>query len=453
MVVSDSVALDADLRAITADGVSFSVMVGLGETYFAAFGLAAGLGDGEAALLATLPVFGGSLLQLATPFGVRRLQSYRKWVVTCAQLQAACFAPLVVAALLGRVPAALLFASAVGYWAFGMATGPAWNAWVAELVPPPLRAAFFARRTRFAQVALIVSLAAAGMLLQAGREAGVALATFAGLFACAGAARVVSSRYLASQSEPADITHEIAPLDLRHLLARLSHSGARRVLAYLLAMQLVVNFSAPYFTPYMLGPLDLSYAGFMTLIAASFVSRVAVMPLLGRIGDRRGAGRLLRYGASMIIPLPLCWLVSDNFAYLLLIQICSGIAWATVELGTLLVFFEGLEREIRTSVLTLFNVANSAAMASGALLGGVLFHAMGEGTSAYYALFVASSLARLISLPLLRRVPLMSPHPRHVGEHLTLRTLAMRPDPGALQRPIVASIDDEDEPAETGAGT
>jgi hypothetical protein len=443
---ADSPTLERDLRAMTADGVAWSAMVGLGETYFAAFGLASGLAGGEAALLATLPVFAGSLLQLATPFAVRRLQSYRSWVVGCARLQAACFVPLIVAAALGRVPAALLFASAIGYWAFGMATGPAWNAWVGELVPPALRAGFFARRTRFAQVSLIASMASAGLLLHAGRSAGVALLTFAGLFACASAARVISSRFLASQSEPAGITHEIAPLDLPHLLARLRVSGARRVLGYLLAMQLVVNFSAPYFTPYMLGPLELSYAGFMTLTAASFLSRVAVMPFLGRLGDRRGAGRLLRYGAILIIPLPTLWLLSDHFAFLLCIQILSGVAWATVELGTLLVFFEGLEREIRTSVLTLFNVANAAAMASGALLGGVLFRALGEDTGAFHALFVASALARLASLPLLRRVPLAPAHVQRTGEHVTLRTLAVRPSAGALQRPIVATIEDEEAP-------
>ena len=52
---------ERDLRAITADGVFFSVMVGLGEAYVPAFALAVGLGEIVAGLVATVPM-------LAAPF-------------------------------------------------------------------------------------------------------------------------------------------------------------------------------------------------------------------------------------------------------------------------------------------------------------------------------------------------------------------------------------------------
>jgi hypothetical protein len=86
--------LRSDLRAMTADGAAFSVMVGVGETYLVPFALALGIAAGQASLLATLPILAGSLLQLVAPLGVRRLGSYRRWVVGCAALQALCFAPL-----------------------------------------------------------------------------------------------------------------------------------------------------------------------------------------------------------------------------------------------------------------------------------------------------------------------------------------------------------------------
>ena len=53
-------------------------------------------------------------------------------------------------------------------------------------------------------------------------------------------------------------------------------------------MQAATHLAAPFFTPYMLGPLDLSYVEFMTLTAAAFVARIAVLPLLGRVAARRG---------------------------------------------------------------------------------------------------------------------------------------------------------------------
>ena len=56
--------LDRDLRALTADGIAFSAMVGLGETYVPAFALGAGLGEVVSGLVATVPMLAGACLQM-----------------------------------------------------------------------------------------------------------------------------------------------------------------------------------------------------------------------------------------------------------------------------------------------------------------------------------------------------------------------------------------------------
>ena len=48
--------VERDLRSMIGDGIAFSAMVGLGETYVPAFALAAGHGDLAAGLVATLPM-------------------------------------------------------------------------------------------------------------------------------------------------------------------------------------------------------------------------------------------------------------------------------------------------------------------------------------------------------------------------------------------------------------
>ncbi len=60
--------LRRNLKAMNADGFSFSVMVGIAETYLPAFVLARGLGEVNAALIATVPVMLGSILQLPHPW-------------------------------------------------------------------------------------------------------------------------------------------------------------------------------------------------------------------------------------------------------------------------------------------------------------------------------------------------------------------------------------------------
>jgi hypothetical protein len=397
--------LHRDLRAMVGDGIAFSAMVGMGETYLSAFVLAAGIGELAAGLVSTLPLLAGALLQLGTPLGVRQLGSYRRWVVACARMQALCFIPLIVGALAGRIPGAVVFATAAAYWGFGMATSPAWNAWVESLVARELRARFFARRARLAQAALLVSILAAGGLLNLGATEEEPLRVFALIFSLAACARLVSSAFLAAQSEPAGLAGQLRLLPVRQVLATLTRGAEGRLLAYLLAMQAAVHLAAPFFSPFMLGPLDLSYGDFTILTSASFLARIAVLPFIGRIAQRRGTRRILWVGALGTCPLPALWLVSDSFAYLLGLQLLAGTAWSALELATLLSFFESIGQRERASLLTAYNLANALALALGSVAGGLVFRSLDGRPEAYAALFLLSSAARLLSLGLLLRVP------------------------------------------------
>jgi hypothetical protein len=344
---SETSARARDLRAMMADGVFFSAMVGMGETCLPAFALAAGLGEVVTGLVATVPMLAGAVFQLVTPMAVRRLGSYRRWVVWCARLQALSFAPLALGAALDRVSLAWVAAAAVAYWSFGMATGPAWNAWVTSLLPQGMRATFLARRARASQAALLVALLAAGLALEAGRRRGVALGVFALLFAAAMLSRLVSSAFLARQSEAPGLATGHRALGPRALASHVRSADSRHVLFYLVSLNAVTHVAAPYFTPYMLGPLGLSYGQFMALTATSFVARLAIFPLIGRVAQRRGARVVLLWGGLGVVPLPLLWLVSHDFRYLLCVQALSGAAWASLEFATMLSFFDGFDSRER----------------------------------------------------------------------------------------------------------
>jgi hypothetical protein len=391
-----------DLRAMVADAVFFSAMVGAGEAYLPAFVLASGLGEITAGLVTTLPLLIGSVFQLVAPIACRQLDSYRRWIVWCVRLQALSFVPLILFAWSGGITRGWLALATVAYWSFGMAAAPAWNAWASSLVPRAIRARFFAHRTRAAQASLLVSMLGAGAALELGRRAGFEHQVFAGLFAAALAFRAASARQLARQSEARGLVASHHTLGPSEVWQRIRAARSTRVLAYLLAMQLCVNLASPYFTPYMLGPLSLSYAEFTLLSAAAFAARIALLPWLGRIAERRGSRSLLWAGALGIAPLPAFWLVSDEFLFLLGLQLASGAAWAALELATLLSFFDGIEERDRASVLTFFNLLNAGAAALGAFCGSRIFAGIALVPEAYAALFVLSAAGRLLTLALLR---------------------------------------------------
>ena len=112
---------------------------------------------------------------------------------------------------------------------------------------------------------------------------------------------------------------------------------------------------------------------------------------------------LLGWGALAIVPLPVLWLVSDHFLYLVALQAFSGTAWAALEFATMLSFFEGIEDRDRARVLSAFNLANASAVAIGALIGSQIFSFMERTHEAYAVLFAVSVAGRLAALGWLRR--------------------------------------------------
>jgi hypothetical protein len=79
---------------------------------------------------------------------------------------------------------------------------------------------------------------------------------------------------------------------------------------------------------------------------------------------------------------------------------------------------------------------NSAAFVVGSVLGGVWLRSAGEDLAAYHRLFVVSTIVRVVALTLLVRVLAV----RAPFRPLTLRTLAVRPSVGSIDRPILPSI-------------
>lgn len=431
----ESPTLRSDLRASIADGTAYSVMVGIGEAYLPAFVLAVGLGEVRAGLTATIPVLAGSVLQLAAPALIRRLGSHRRWVLICGCIQAAVFLPLLAAAIGGRIPWPVVVLIATFYWGAALGAGPAWNTWMARLVPLRLRAPFFARRSLMSQLGILVGLMAAGFLLSGFAGRGTPLTGFALIFSVACACRLISLGFLVKQHEPQAPPEPEQRVSLPALWRRLRRRDGH-LLAYMLGVQAMSNLAAPFFTPYMLHQLALPYATYMGLLGVAFIAKAATLLLLGRFTQRFGAKRLLWIGGAGVVPLSALWIVSAAPAYLAGIQVLAGIIWACYELATFLLLFEMIADRERTSILTSFNLVNSLAIAAGSVAGGLILRWAGQDRAAYMLLFLLSAIGRVFTLLLLHRVAGV---PR-VPTWIRFRTLGVRPAAESIDRPILATI-------------
>jgi len=382
-------------------------MVAFGETYIAAFAMMAlGMGDLLTGLIATIPIFGGSILQLASPWGIGRLRSFRRWVLLTTGLQTCSLFAFAAVAWVGGAPAWVVFLIATAYWAGGLAAGPAWNTWAEFLVPERIRSTFFARRVRIIQGCQLIGMVIAGCCLRYCENQQSELTGYACLFLMAGIGRAMSWGALARQSESSSWLHGdvLDVVGRRHTRsARLLRSESAsdvsipRFVACLCITQVAVYITGPYFTPYMFKHLELSYTSYMMLLAIAFLGKVIVLPMVGRAVNRWGASRVFWWGSLAIVPIPSFWIFSDSIYFLAGVQFVSGICWATYELSLFLLFFERIPRNQRVAILSYYNVGNALAMVMGAFIGAGILGLCSGSVAGYMTLFVLSGLGRGIA--------------------------------------------------------
>lgn len=431
--------LRRDLRASVLEGSCYTLMVGVSETYFGAFLIAAGVGNFWIGVLATLPILLGSILQTVTPWGIRRMGSYRAWSVLTAGLQGLSLLALSAVCWGEATGFWVLLAILVLYWGSSMAVGPAWNTWMEFVIPRPIRARYLSRRMRICQVCLLLGVLGAGMLLQSGLSP---LLVFSGMFCAGGGLRLMSAWGLGQQTEQ---PHWMAKHELQGRLAASDDQLAgvlRRTVPFFVAMQFAVFFSGPFFAPFMLRNLEMGYGEFMFLIVLGYLGRVLTLHWAGNFARQFGAGWLLWFGALGLVPLAGLWLVSQAWWFLVLIQLAGGMAWGCYELAMSIVFIERIPGHFRTRVLSLFGVGNGLAMVLGSLLGGWVLSGFSSSHTGFMVVFGISSLLRVGTLFLFPWALMAEAAPAAVVTPAELVSAA----PEANGRPLVVHVGSLSEP-------
>jgi len=385
-----------------ADGAAYSMMVGCGETYIAAFALAIGMSQITAGLTGTVPLLAGGVLQLIGPAGARWCRSYRRWVLICATLQGAAFLPMTYAAMQGTMSAVALFATCALYWGFGMAAGPAWNNWIDRIIPKHQLCGFFTTRARLTQLAAFLAFLVAGYALVVFQNNDLELRGFATLFAVATACRFVSCICLRLQSDAPALEKAPERIQVRRMFTRFFAPQASRFLLFLLISQISVNIGGAFFAPYMLGHAHFPYNEYVAIVGASYLAKIAMLPLISVFVQRIGSYRALCMAAICIAPTPLFWFLTPNLYPLIFLQFYAGTVWAVYELASTLLIFERIAAAERLQILTVFNLLNAAAVVTGSLIGGGMLH-LAPVANAYPYIFSLSAAARLLATSVLWR--------------------------------------------------
>jgi MFS family permease len=422
------------------DGMLHAVMLGTSESYLGALAVELGHAASGLALLASVPLLIGALVQLASGALSAWLGAPKRLVVLGAGLQAASHLGLIWIAESREAGLLPLLAIKTLFWASGTLIAPAWGAWMASLSDGRARERYFALRSAAVYAALLISFMGGGALLQASTAQG-RLETFAVLFWVACAARSASTLALSLQPARAPASQHDASFAHQRLMRAL-REGQWRTSLYLAALMFGVYVSVPFFTPYMLRELELDYATYVMLTSVSILAKACTFPFCHRIAERFGLRALLIASGVGIALLPALWAELTSVAWLVGVELLGGAVWAGLEYASFQLLLAGAKDAFRVEFLAVSGAVTGAAQLSGSYLGAQLLTTIPNG---YTAVFWLSTFLRAVSLVLLvsalpRLVPLGGALIR-----LVTRLMSVRPNAGAVQRPVIADDPEDDD--------
>lgn len=413
------------LRCSQVEAVASSTTTATGDNFFNAFAVYLQASILQIGWLTAFPQFFGACFQLLSVWLGARI-TRRTLVVGFAVVQA------VVVALMGLLALwhpqwsmVILIVLAIFYHASANVIQPQWRAWMGSIVPKRRRGVFFAARTRLTMATSLVMFLGGGYLLTLSESRGAAWLGFLLLFSVAAGGRLVSAWLLWKMHDPDP--HPPMPETrvfvetMRHIAHSLHDKTFRHYSLFVAGMQGMVAISAPFFAVYMLTELKFTYLQYSLNAVASIATQFVTLNLWGRVSDRFG-NRLVMIITSCILPtLPLWWLVSPNFYYLLWVQALSGFAWSGFSLSTSNYLYDIRPHRTNFAAYAAVQSALGATLVFvGALLGGYLAnvaplireHLPFELSSAIFVVFICSaSLRSLVALWFIPRA--VEPRVRH----------------------------------------
>lgn len=359
------------------DGLCQAVTQGAGEQYLSAFALLLQTSPFQLGILSALPQLIGTWAQLLSVKVLRWFPDRKTLILAGTLGQAVVWLPIVLLPwLFPQWGPWLVIAGAAGYFACNHFTTPAWNTFITDLLDPNQRGAYFAHRARIMAVISLLTLCVGGSFLTLWQQYELAYIGFLTLFLIAGGARLVSARHLTRVQDP----HHRAQIQdqdgFRRFLRKRATTDFRWFVCFSGLMHVAVLIAGPFFVIYMLRDLRFSYWEYGGWLAAGIFGQFLTLNRWGHFGDRFGNKALLTATSFMVPFLPMGYLFSTNWAFLVTLNFLGGVTWAGLSLGLQNYVFDTVRPEDRAKAVALSNTINALGWSLGALTGSWLIHVL-----------------------------------------------------------------------------
>jgi len=414
---SEKEKIKKSLKSANHDAITTSAMVGFGERYISAFAIALGASNIIIGLLTALPHSIAPLFQL---YSLRLLKyvNRKKIVLFSVLLQALMWIPiLLIPFIFKNIGVYLIVPFVILYFIFGSFGGPAWISWMGDLVNKSGRGVYFGKRNKMAGATALISVFIAGYVLDLFSNGFIGFLIIFGL-ACV--FRLIAFYLLNTMYEPKLVLEQKYYFSLLQFIKKMKDNNFGRYVLYIALLNLTTQIAAPFFAVYMLKDLGYSYKMFMFVTVTASVVSFMSMPLWGKFGDRYGNVKAMKITAYLVVLIPFLWMFSDNFYYILGIQVVGGFAWAGMNLSHFNFIYDTVTQQRRAICSCYLNILRGFGVLIGAISGGLIANYIDFGWFKYslYLVFLISGILRFLIIPIILHVKEVKPVERRPLHHM-----------------------------------
>jgi MFS family permease len=378
------------LRAFWADGLFAAAQDAFILAYLPIMASALGASGAQIGLLSGAHSLGALLALYPGAIASRRAAS-RRWIV------------VFYAGVLGRLTllgSALAVASLDGntaLWAItamltaraflGNFVVPAWTSLAADIIPPGLRARYFASRNFATNLALLAVTPLGGFLLDRWGMPGGYVVALLVAFLLGMCATLAYSRI----PEPSPVAAPSARTAGRQI-AVLRDRRFQLFVAATFMLHFATMLAGPFMNVYLVEDLGGSNFTVGIMSTASAFAGIIGQLYFGDLMQRRGALWVTRLAMLVMPLLPLAWVFVGNEWWVLVPNIAGGFIWAAFGLANFQLLLDVSTEEDRDDYVAAFHTCIFGALLLAPFVGGLLVDTWG-----YRVDFIVSGVGRLVA--------------------------------------------------------
>jgi MFS family permease len=159
------------------------------------------------------------------------------------------------------------------------------------------------------------------------------------------------------------------PTGFLRFLRREATANFYRFLLFSGLMHGAVLVAGPFFVMYMIQDLHLSYWQYGAWMASGLVGQFMTFTAWGRFSDRFGNKALLTITGFLVPILPMLYLASTAWPFLMAVNYFGGVVWAGLSLGLQNYVFDAVAPSDRTKAVAVVSVVNALGWAAGTFFG------------------------------------------------------------------------------------